>query len=202
MRARVLLVTLVAVLAACADDPSGPVSGATPSPAPAPSPTSVAPEGVATSPVTPADEAATSAAPSIRPSGPFPVATVALHPRTGPPVEVAVHVAADRATRQRGLMGREHVPAGTGMLFVYPEDTDGAFWMKDTLVDLSIAFAEDSGRIVRILDMEPCTATPCPVYAPGQPYRTALEVPQGFFADVGVREGDRLALPDSLPEGR
>ena len=109
-------------------------------------------------------------------------------------VEVAVEVADDDEERQVGLMNRESLPADAGMLFVFETDSTGGFWMKNTLIPLSIAFADASGEILRILDMEPCEADPCEIYDPGVFYRSALEVNQGAFARLGVEEGDRLRL--------
>jgi uncharacterized membrane protein (UPF0127 family) len=80
------------------------------------------------------------------------------------------------------------------MLFEFDGDSTGGFWMKDTLIPLSIAFADADGTILRILDMEPCTAEPCRIYDPGVAYRRALEVNQGAFERWGVAEGDRLTL--------
>jgi uncharacterized protein len=80
------------------------------------------------------------------------------------------------------------------MLFLFPEAASGGFWMKNTLIPLSIAFADGEGRILRVLDMQPCRADPCEVYEPGVSYRSALEVNQGAFAEWGVEEGDRLRL--------
>jgi len=112
----------------------------------------------------------------------------------GGPVEVEVEIADSDAEREVGLMNRESLPDDAGMLFVFDEDVDFGFWMKNTLIPLSIAFADDEGEIVRILDMEPCEADPCPVYDPEATYRTALEVNQGAFTEWGVAEGDRLSL--------
>ena len=109
-------------------------------------------------------------------------------------VEVAVEVADDDAERQLGLMNRDSLPADAGMIFLFEEDSSGGFWMKDTLIPLSIAFADAGGTIVRILDMEPCEADPCQIYDPGVFYRSALEVNQGTFERLGVEEGDRLRL--------
>ena len=109
-------------------------------------------------------------------------------------VEVAVEVADDDEERQIGLMNRESLPADAGMIFLFEEDSSGGFWMKDTLIPLSIAFADAGGTIVRILDMEPCEADPCQIYDPGVFYRSALEVNQGAFDRLGVEEGDRLRL--------
>ena len=109
-------------------------------------------------------------------------------------VEVAVEVADDDEERQAGLMNRESLPADAGMIFLFEEDSSGGFWMKNTLIPLSIAFADAGGTILRILDMEPCEADPCEIYDPGVFYRTALEVNKGAFDRLGVEEGDRLRL--------
>ena len=112
----------------------------------------------------------------------------------GDEVTVHVEVADSQAERERGLMGRRELPDDAGMVFVFPTDSTSAFWMKDTLIPLSIAFYDESGRIVRILDMEPCRRDPCPLYDPGASYRGALEVNRGAFERWGVREGDVLRL--------
>jgi uncharacterized protein len=109
-------------------------------------------------------------------------------------VRVDVEVAETPAAREHGLMGRESLAPEAGMIFVFPETITGAFWMKNTLIPLSIAFYDESGLIVRILDMEPCRQDPCRLYDPRVPYRGALEVNLGAFADWGVAEGDRLRL--------
>jgi uncharacterized membrane protein (UPF0127 family) len=112
----------------------------------------------------------------------------------GGEVEVAVEVADSPEEREVGLMDRESLPAEAGMLFVFDEDHAGGFWMKNTLIPLSIAFADAEGTILGILDMEPCEADPCDIYDPGVPYRSALEVNQGAFESWGVQAGDRLSL--------
>jgi uncharacterized membrane protein (UPF0127 family) len=110
--------------------------------------------------------------------------------------EVVVHVevADTEAERRHGLMGRRMLGADAGMAFVFQEPDRGAFWMKDTLIPLSIAFYDEDGRILRILDMEPCPRDPCRLYDPGVAYRGALEVNRGAFRRWGVSEGDRLRL--------
>jgi uncharacterized protein len=111
--------------------------------------------------------------------------------------EIAVEIADTPEERARGLMGRESLPEDSGMIFVYPEPTEGAYWMKNTLIPLSIAFYDANGEILRILDMEPCRREPCPLYDPGFRYAGALEVNLGAFERMGVREGDRLELKES-----
>jgi uncharacterized protein len=79
------------------------------------------------------------------------------------------------ASRSLGLMNRRRAPAD-GMLFVFPEDTRGGFWMKNTLVPLTIAFFNADGKRVRKLSMTPCRQESCPIYNPGRRYRFALEL--------------------------
>ena len=110
-------------------------------------------------------------------------------------VPVKVEIADEEGERAVGLMNRESLDEDAGMLFLFPTESNGGFWMKDTLIPLSIAFMDGSGRILRILDMEPCRADPCQVYSPGVVYESALEVNRGAFAEWGVEEGDRLTLP-------
>jgi uncharacterized protein len=107
---------------------------------------------------------------------------------------VNVEIADTAPERERGLMGRSHLAPDAGMVFLFPQDTNDAFWMKDTLIPLSIAFYDEGGRIVRIFDMLPCKRDPCPTYNPGVRYRGALEANLGAFARWGVRAGDLLRL--------
>ena len=105
-----------------------------------------------------------------------------------------VEVADTGDERAHGLMGRSSLPENAGMLFVYDGPTEGGYWMKDTLIPLSIAFMDGGGRILRILDMEPCHTDPCAVYDPGVTYASALEVNRGALARAGIREGDVLRV--------
>ena len=151
----------------------------------------------------PPPTAASAATPAAsRPTGVLvPVATAA--PAASTPVvrltgadgqshDVHVEIVATEAQRERGLMQRTSMPDDAGMLFVFPADTDGAFWMKDTLLPLSIAFIAADGRVVNVQDMAPETTD---YHTPGAQYRFALEVNQGYFARVGIRAGDRAQLP-------
>jgi uncharacterized membrane protein (UPF0127 family) len=100
--------------------------------------------------------------------------------------------------RRRGLMQVEDPTLGgyDGMLFAYPADTDGGFWMKDTLLPLSIAYLDADGAVVSTEDMEPCPPATerCPSYPPAGPYRWALEVVQGGLAPLGLTEGGRARV--------
>jgi uncharacterized membrane protein (UPF0127 family) len=63
------------------------------------------------------------------------------------------------------------------MLFVFPASTRDGFWMKNTLVPLTIVFFDAKGARVRKLAMVPCKADPCPIYDARRSYRFALELP-------------------------
>lgn len=75
------------------------------------------------------------------------------------------------------------------MLFVFQQDQGGAFWMKNTLIPLSIAFIAADGSIVDIQDMQPLSED---LHRPSRPYRYALEVNQGFFRDNGLGPDSRV----------
>jgi uncharacterized membrane protein (UPF0127 family) len=163
----------------------------------------------AAGPGRPGGRAAAPATAAQDPSGQGPgsrapaTATYRLEPGGGRAAStVRLEVAADPEARARGLMGRERVPPGTGMVFLYPADVQESFWMKDTLVPLSIAFVAGDGRVVSVTEMTPCRADPCPSYAPAGPYRYAVELAGGAFAAAGVGPGDRVVPEDpaSLPE--
>jgi uncharacterized membrane protein (UPF0127 family) len=78
--------------------------------------------------------------------------------------------------RSRGLMNRKKAPAD-GMLFVFRQPTTSGFWMKNTLVPLTIVFFNADGKRVRKLRMTPCRTEDCPIYHPMRVYRFALELP-------------------------
>jgi uncharacterized membrane protein (UPF0127 family) len=96
------------------------------------------------------------------------------------------------AQRGRGLMFRRRAPAD-GMLFVFPRASYGGFWMKNTLVPLTIVFFDSAGKRVRKLTMTPCTEDPCRIYNPGKQYRFALELSAGD-SRAARRLGPRAAL--------
>lgn len=62
--------------------------------------------------------------------------------------------------------------------------------MMDAYIPLSIAFVDTDGRILQILNMQPCTSYPCPTYCPGVFYQYAFEVNLGWFERKGIKIGD------------
>jgi uncharacterized membrane protein (UPF0127 family) len=110
----------------------------------------------------------------------------------GERVPVQVEIADTPDERLTGLMGRPTLAADTGMLFIFDQEQILSFWMKNTLIPLSVAYIDAEGRIVDIQDMQPLDETAHPSAEPAQ---YALEVNQGFFAEQGVVVGDMVELP-------
>jgi uncharacterized protein len=119
---------------------------------------------------------------------------VTIDASAGEEVVVRVEIADTDAERQRGLMGSTALAEDQGMLFVFGGEQELSFWMKNTLIPLSIAFMDSEGRIVDIQDMKPLDDDP-PHYVSAEPARYALEVNQGFFEERGIKVGDRAELP-------
>jgi len=112
----------------------------------------------------------------------------------GDEVEVRVEIADEPSEQAKGLMYRTALAENRGMLFVFRKEERLSFWMKNTLIPLSVAFMDSEGRIVDIQDMKPLDDDP-PSYVSAEPARYALEVNQGFFEERGVEVGDRAELP-------
>ena len=90
---------------------------------------------------------------------------------------------------RRGLMNRTEMDEDAGMLFVFERERTLSFWMKDTLIPLSVAYISSGGIILEIHDLTPGDLTPV---ESRQPALYALEVNQGAFDRFGVRVGDRM----------
>jgi len=117
--------------------------------------------------------------------------------------QVRVEVAERDEQRAFGLMERTSLAEDAGMVFLYnePQPATSGYWMYRTRIPLDIAFFDGAGRIVAILQMEPCPSPDpeqCRIaassYSPGKPYSGALEVNRGYFARNGVQVGDRLTV--------
>lgn len=126
------------------------------------------------------------------------IVTFAEH---GSTAQVRVEIADTPEAQEVGLMCRNALDADAGMLFAFAGDVQEPFWMKDTLIPLSIAFLDSGRHIVGIMDMkveaDPANPDPRARYAPSRPYRYALEVNQGFFAQHGL---DQEAQVSFLPQ--
>ncbi len=100
-----------------------------------------------------------------------------------------VEVAADDEKRSKGLMFRKYLPDSLGMLFVFDSLGIYPFWMKNTYLPLSIAFIDDSLKIIEILDMEPLDEHPI---FPIKKFKYALEVNRNWFKKNGIKIGDKI----------
>ena len=109
----------------------------------------------------------------------FETSTITLDGR-----QLVVAVAETPTQRAQGLMNVTDLGGLDGMLFAFPVDSDGGFWMKNTLIPLDIAFFTADGGFVDSLTMAPCTEDPCQTYRPAGSYRYALEAPAGDLAFV------------------
>ena len=104
---------------------------------------------------------------------------------------VVAEVARTADERAQGLMHRDAVPDGTGMLFVFDEPDIRSFWMQNTYVALDVAFMDSGYRITEIQQMEPETTE---LHTSQQPSLVALEVRKGWFAEQGIEAGARAHI--------
>jgi len=102
---------------------------------------------------------------------------------------IHAEVAADFATRAKGLMHRASLAPNAGMLFIFDEPAVQCMWMKNTLIPLSVAFIDEKGAIINIADMAPQTEDS---HCASTPARYALEMSRGWFAARGIKPGMRL----------
>ncbi|MFN3884126.1 MAG: DUF192 domain-containing protein [Rhodocyclaceae bacterium] len=109
---------------------------------------------------------------------------------------IEAEVAATNAVRMRGLMQRKSLATQRGMLFVFDQEARHCMWMKNTYLPLSVAFLDASGRILNIEEMQPLTEEN---HCAARPARYALEMNRGWFADRGLKPGDRINGLDNAP---
>lgn len=107
-------------------------------------------------------------------------------------VSVKVEVADSAKERTKGLMNRESLDKGTGMLFVFPEPQMLSFWMKNTKIPLEILFFDPSGSFVNVYTMKPCAQDPCEAYTSEALSQYALEVSPGFREENGIGVGWKI----------
>lgn len=103
-----------------------------------------------------------------------------------------VEIADDETERSRGLMFRENMAPDHGMLFVYSEQQQVAFWMKNTILPLDLVFIDASGKVVGVKQGTPYSEAPI---SPGVPARFVLELNAGTAARIGLDDGDTVHHP-------
>ncbi len=102
---------------------------------------------------------------------------------------IKAEVAQTPKEHEIGLMSRTSMGSNEGMIFVFPRAGRQCFWMKNTLLPLSIAFLADDGRVVNIDEMLPQTET---THCSAEPVRYVLEMNKGWFTKRGIKAGDKI----------
>jgi len=136
------------------------------------------------------------------PAPPLRKGHVLLESSFGGQAAVAVEIAETPEAIQRGMMWRRELAAGKGMLFVFDRASHHSFWMKNCFIALDMIFIGSDLTVQGVVEnAQPGTLTGRSVSRPSQ---YVLEVPAGWAARTGVREGTRvkLDLPAAAPERR
>lgn len=110
-------------------------------------------------------------------------------------------VAYSRQAQMKGLMGVTELKEGEGMIFIYDTPQMLSFWMKNTMIPLSIAYVQSDGRIVQIHDMQPELDKPdweLRSYQSTELAKYAIEVPAGWFYKAGVKESTKIKIPKGI----
>lgn len=105
---------------------------------------------------------------------------------------LSVEIAATARSQAMGLMGRQSLPAGTGMLFVYLTPHTLRFWMKNTVIPLSIGFFDEGKTLIQTVEMKPLIGRA----QSEKPALYALEVPEGWFAKHKIAPGAKFSFLD------
>jgi hypothetical protein len=109
---------------------------------------------------------------------------------------IQAEVAANEAQRELGLMNREKLAPNSGMVFLFERPAQVCMWMKNTLIPLSVAFLDESGKIINIEDMQPQTTNS---HCTARPATYALEMNQGWFKQKNIKAGSTIG---GLPKPR
>lgn len=112
---------------------------------------------------------------------------------------VEAELAATPDSRQTGMMRRTYMAPQRGMLFVFPEIAKHCMWMRNTLLPLSVAFLDETGRIINVADMQPGSDDN---HCATKPARYALEMNLGWFKSRGLGAGFAITGIDKAPAGR
>jgi uncharacterized membrane protein (UPF0127 family) len=118
---------------------------------------------------------------------------------------ITAELAVTDEERAQGLMFRERLDPGQGMLFVFDEEGLYSFWMKNTKISLDLLWLDRSRTIVHLEpNVPPCLADPCPTYSTRIPALYVLELKSGAAAEHHLRLQDKLEffLPAWLKKSR
>lgn len=115
-----------------------------------------------------------------------------------------VEIADDDAERARGLMFRDRLEDGTGMLFIHEAEQPQAYWMKNTRIPLDILYFDNARRLVtQQRNVPPCSGGDrCPAYPSDQPARFVLELNAGEAERLKLQDGAELTFGKGIPPVR
>jgi uncharacterized protein len=132
-------------------------------------------------------------------------ASVVYETADGRSVPMTIEVADTDELRTCGLMHRTSMDENHGMLFVFQQDSNGAFWNRNTFIPLTLAWITVDGVIANITDMDPVRPEDRPqrntLYPPGVTYRYVIEANHGWYARNNVNIGDKVRLDEALARG-
>ena len=116
----------------------------------------------------------------------------------------AIEIADDDAERARGLMFRDALPTGHGMLFIHDAEEPQAYWMKNTKIPLDILYFDDERKLVaQQRDVPPCSlGDGCPSYPSDAPARYVLELNAGEAARLQLKDGAELRVGPGIPPAK
>src|SRR5512142_415183 len=106
-----------------------------------------------------------------------------------------VEIAASPDSRAQGLMFRESLADGRGMLFLFPRPSVEAFWMKNCNFPIDIVWMDAGRRVIFVsAHTPPCREDPCPTYGPKEKSQYVLEIPEGAAAKEKADVGSTVAF--------
>lgn len=110
---------------------------------------------------------------------------------------IPVEIASTDEQRIRGLSGRRDLAAGSGLLFVFPNEATYGFWMKEMNFSIDIVWISAGLRVIHIAE-DVAPATYPKVFRPSQPARYVLELKAMSARKLGVKVGTPVTLPAVL----
>ncbi len=110
-------------------------------------------------------------------------------------LQFTLEVADNAASQTKGLMERDSMPEHHGMIFVFPDEREHNFYMKNTRFALDILFVNQAGTIISTATMQPYDLTLVPSHGLA---KYAIEVNAGMVVQAGVRVGDQLTIPPAV----
>lgn len=110
--------------------------------------------------------------------------------------KIEVEIADSPDKQMQGLMFRQHLDQDRGMLFIFDTEEPRSFWMKNTLIDLSIAYISKKKKIIDIQEMKATSVLEIdpPAYPSKAAAQYALEMPRNWFAKNKIKVGDTLQI--------